>query len=367
MNKNVVLLLWVLCALWPTSETLAENSRFKKALPGYDFVFPRDHGSHPDYLIEWWYFTGNLKSESGAAFGYELTFFRRGIENKHAEKNPSRWAVHDLYLAHFAVTDVSQQNFYYDERISREALGKSGSKIGKMHVWIDRWAATQTGTTMTLHAGDGEFKIDLKLTAEKPLVIQGEDGISKKGEEAGAASHYYSFTRLLTEGTLRAAGKEQTVSGLSWMDHEFGSSLLGEGQVGWDWFSIQLDDRSEYMFYQIRQNNGRKDAVSSGTVVLPDGTKKHLKGDDFTLTPLRYWKSEKSGAEYPVAWEISVPSAQLLLKSKPVLDAQELVTDKSTRATYWEGASDFTGEKKGQAISGKGYIELTGYGKDAPK
>lgn len=365
MNKKrlLFLLLMVLC-LWPMNHTSAESERFKKALPGYDFVFPRDHGNHPDYLIEWWYFTGNLTSSQGDAFGYELTFFRRGIENKHADQNPSKWLVRDIYLAHFAITDVSEKNFYYDEKISRKALGKAGAESGQMRVWIDDWSVIQDGQTILLSAGNAVYKINLKLTPEKPLVIHGESGISKKGEASGAASHYYSFTRLLTEGKLIVAGDEKNVTGLSWMDHEFGSSLLGEGQIGWDWFSIQLDDGSEYMFYQIRQNDGGKDPISSGTVIYPDGQKKHLNATDFKLKPTRYWKSKKSGATYPVAWEISVPSEQLILKSLPVLDHQELITDKSTRVSYWEGASKFKGKKNGVAVSGKGYIELTGYDRD---
>lgn len=363
MNKTgfLFLTLFVLC-FFSTGRSVAETGRFKKAVPGYVFVFPRDHGNHADYLIEWWYFTGHLKSSEGDIFGYELTFFRRGIENKHTKGNPSKWVVRDIYLAHFAITDVSDKNFYYDEKISREALGKAGSESGQMRVWIDDWSAMQAGEQMKLRAGKDLFQIDLILTPAKPPVIHGEGGISKKGEERGAASHYYSFTRLLTEGRLISEGKEKTVSGLSWMDHEFGSSVLGEGQAGWDWFSIQLDDGSEYMFYQIREKDGAKAPTSSGTMVFPDGKQQHLKTTDFKLRPLEYWQSKKSGATYPVAWEISVPSEQLVLKSEPLLRAQELITDKSTRVTYWEGLSEFKGEKKGAAISGKGYIELTGYG-----
>ncbi len=364
MNKKVVLFFILMAVIFGSiASSHAESVRFKKALPGYTFVFPRDHGNHEHYLIEWWYFTGHLKTKDGEAFGYELTFFRRGIENKHADENPSKWAVRDIYIAHFAVTDITGKKFYYDELISREALGKAGSETGQMRVWIDDWSATGAGAIMNIRAGGTAYQIDLKLVPQKPLVIHGEKGISKKGEAEGAASHYYSFTRLKTEGKLIVAGKEKNVSGLSWMDHEFGSALLGEGQVGWDWFSIQLDDGSEYMFYQIRQNDGEKAPISSGTVVFPDGTKKHLHAKDFKLKPLKYWKSIKSGANYPVAWEISVPSQQLTLKSFPLLDDQELITNKSTRVTYWEGTSEFKGEKKGKSISGQGYIELTGYEK----
>ncbi len=361
MNKMRIIFALGLSLLLFQAAVYAESGHFEKALPGYEYAFPRDHGSHPDYLIEWWYFTGNLSAEDKSSYGYELTFFRRGVENPQTEQNPSRWTVKDIYLAHFAVTDIAGKTFYYDEKISREAIGKAGANTDKMQVWIDQWSAIQTGDTMQLSAGDKNWTLDLNLTPLKPLVIQGEAGISKKGEAEGAASHYYSFTRLQTEGTLFVNGKKTPVSGLSWMDHEFGSALLGEGQVGWDWFSIQLDDGSEYMFYQIREKDGGKDPISSGSVIFPDGTKRHLKAGDFTLTPQSFWKSPKSGANYPLEWTISVPSEQLILSAKPALEDQELVTNKSTRVVYWEGASLFTGEKAGQPITGKGYIELTGY------
>ncbi|MFQ5598463.1 MAG: lipocalin-like domain-containing protein [Nitrospiria bacterium] len=343
------------------AEPGTEGTRFEKALPGYRFAFPRDHGSHPTYLIEWWYFTGNLQSKSGDAYGYELTFFRRGIENTFVEENPSRWTVRDLYLAHFAVSDLPKKRFFYEEKISRAALGKAGAKEGEMEVWIDRWSAVQEGETMRLIAGEGAFRIALELRPAKPLVIHGTEGVSRKGDALGDASHYYSFTRLMTEGSMVANGKEIAVTGLSWMDHEFGSSLLGADQVGWDWFSIQLDDGSDYMFYQIREKGGGKDAVSSGTAVAFDGTARHLRSEDFTLKPLSHWTSSKSGGAYPLVWEIALPSEGLVLRAEPAMDDQELMTDESTRVTYWEGASRFSGTKRGETVSGAGYIELTGY------
>lgn len=361
MNKSGITAVFVVGLALLHAAVFAESGRFEKAQPGYVFDFPRDHGSHPDYLIEWWYFTGNLTSDDGAPYGYELTFFRRGIDNAQADENPSKWVVRDIYLAHFAITDIEGKTFYYDEKMSRAALGKAGAKEDDMRVWIDRWSATRDGETMRLSAGDEQWRLDLTLRPLKPLVIQGEGGISKKGEEAGAASHYYSFTRLQTEGTLVVNGEKTAVSGLSWMDHEFGSALLGEAQVGWDWFSIQLDDGSEYMFYQIREKDGKKAPVSGGTAVSPGGAKRHLAANDFRLSPQAFWKSPGTGANYPLTWEIAVPSEGLRLKAKPALEDQELVTDKSTRVIYWEGASIFTGEKAGHPVRGKGYIELTGY------
>jgi len=344
-------------------EPALETSRFEKALPGYIFSFPRDHGSHPAYLIEWWYFTGNLQSKNGYAYGYELTFFRRGIENKFTEANPSRWTVHDIYLAHFAVSDIANKQFYYEEKISREAMGKAGAQEDKMAVWIDRWSATQAGETMRLIAGAEDFHIDLLLSPAKPLAIHGAEGVSRKGDAPGEASHYYSFTRLQTQGTVRVKGKDASVSGFSWMDHEFGSSLLGKDQVGWDWFSIQLDDGSDYMFYRIREKDGSRASTSRGTVIALDGTARHLSSDDFSLNPASYWTSPKSGASYPLSWEISVPSERLSLTWKPALNDQELITAQSTRVIYWEGAGHYSGLKNGHPVEGAGYVELTGYAK----
>ncbi len=370
MNKRFFILVVAMFFFSAPIPLMAEGThagkRFEDARPGYAYVFPRDHGSHPKFQIEWWYFTGNLESKDGKEYGYELTFFRRGIANPKVLENPSRWAVREIYLAHFAVTDPSEGRFHYQEKISREAIGKAGAKENRLEVWIDHWHAVQDGEQFRLRAGgvfqkSEDWRIDLRLTLSKPLVIHGKSGISRKGEEKGQASHYYSFTRLDTSGFLWVDGKEERVTGSSWMDHEFSTSILNPAQIGWDWFSIQLDDQSEVMIYQIRRKGGEKDPVSSGTIVFSDGRSRHLAADDFSLTPIQNWKSEESGAVYPVGWKIEIPSEQLVLTSKPLLQDQELITAASTRVTYWEGASRFEGTKAGKTISGKGYIELTGY------
>ncbi len=366
--------IWILLFFFLAASDAAErqvaalSSRpFEAATPGYRFSFPRDHGAHSNFKTEWWYFTGNLTSD-GKEYGYELTFFRRGIDHPQSEKNPSRWAIRDLYFAHFALTDGEGKRFLKTDKISREAIGKAGAKSDRLEVWIDRWRAAQNrdGTIHLQAEAEGEadlpgWKIDLLLTSDKPLVIHGTDGISKKGGEPGQASHYISLTRLQTEGTISIDGKERPVSGLSWMDHEFSSSMLNKNQVGWDWFSIQLEGGREVMLYQIRTAEGGEDPFSSGTIIEPDGTARHLPADAFILTPLRYWKSKKSGADYPVAWRIEIPAERLTLESEPLLDDQELITSRSTRVAYWEGASRFRGKQDGNPIQGKGYIEMTGY------
>lgn len=368
MNKLILLLVALLLTL-PAASAQPQESLFDHARPGYRFSFPKDHGSHPAFRTEWWYFTGNLEAGGRRDYGYELTFFRQGNDHPEVLKNPSRWAPRHLYFAHFAVTDISKNRFYYRDRMSREAIGKAGAATDRLEVWIDQWRAVQEGETIRLQAeekasGKGAqagWKIDLALSPAKPPVIHGEGGISKKGGEEGQASHYYSFTRLQTSGSVWIDGKEEKVTGWSWMDHEFSSSILNAHQTGWDWFSIQLEDGSDVMFFQIRRDDGRIDPASSGTVIGADGRERHLSADDFTLTPIEYWKSPANPANYPVGWRIEIPSERLLLESKPAVAQQELITSQSTRIAYWEGASDFQGTKNGKPVSGKGYVELTGY------
>jgi len=357
--------LFVLFASSPSwGESKAQSDSFEIAREGYRFVFPKDHGAHPQYEIEWWYFTGNLRSEKTDLYGYELTFFRKGFKNSGTDKNPSKWVVQDIYLAHFAITDIPGKSFHFEEKISRRGIKQAGAEMNKMSVWIASWKVFQAENgVIQLKAGKRAWTLDLKLIPSKPIVIHGEGGISRKGRSIDAASHYYSITRLETTGSLTVAGKVLAVRGLSWMDHEFTSTLLEKGLIGWDWFSIQLEDGSEYMFYLLRKSDGTKDSASSGTVIDPDGKTRHLKAMDFSLTPLRYWKSEKTGGNYPLEWQISVPSEKLILKSEPTLEDQELTTSKSSRISYWEGTSRFKGEKGGSAIVGVGYVELTGYAK----
>ena len=201
-----------------------EAAEFRLALPGYTFSFPRDHYSHDDFRTEWWYYTGHLRATSGEAYGYQVTFFRSGVAA--ARANPSRWAAKNLYLAHFAISDIPAKSFNYFERVNRAGLGQAGASGGEFHVWIGDWEVTGDGTTQRLRAKEDGFAVDLTLVSQKPPVIHGENGISRKGEGRGHASHYYSLTRLTTEGTLTVRGKSLPVSGLSWMDHEFGSTQL---------------------------------------------------------------------------------------------------------------------------------------------
>ena len=355
----------------PGVEPNAENDSWLSADPGYVLVFPRDHAAHPDHRIEWWYYTGNLEVSGGRRFGYQVTFFRAGIDRRPV--NPSRWAVRDLYMAHLAVTDVARGEHHVAERLNRAGVGWAGADPETLHVWNDGWSATLEGGAHRLVAAsdDGRIGVDLRLESAEPVdgsragpgarpVLHGDNGYSRKGAETGNASHYYSLTRLPTIGRIVAGGESFEVTGSSWMDHEFGSSFLEPAQAGWDWLSIQLDDGTDLMLYTMRRLDGSADPWSSGTVVAGDGVHR-LRAGDYRLVPGRRWTSPDSGAAYPVEWRITVPALGIDLRAEAALDAQELRTGRSTGVTYWEGAIDVRGTRGGAVVTGRGYLEMTGY------
>jgi predicted secreted hydrolase len=353
------MVLALLAPWWITGLPTARAGEFRQAQPGYAFSFPRDHYSHDDFRTEWWYYTGHLRAAGGGEYGYQVTFFRSGVAE--TRSNPSRWAAKNVYLAHFAISDIPRATFRYFERVSRAGLGQAGASDREFHVWIGDWEATGDGTAQRLRAKEGEFAVDLMLASEKPPVIHGENGISRKGEGRGHASHYYSLTRLRTEGTLTVRGKTSPVSGLSWMDHEFGSTQLYPDQVGWDWFGLQLDDGTELMLYLIRKATGRPDPYSAGTFVEAQGRTVRLRQADFTAEVLDRWKSPRGKGIYPMKWRLRVPPIGLDLLVTPAFPDQELDTAKSTRVIYWEGAAFAEGTIRGRPARGRGYVEMTGY------
>lgn len=337
---------------------------FRPATAGYRYEFPKDHGSHPGFRTEWWYYTGHLQAKDGRSFGFELTFFRRAIPPEKIKTQPSRWSVSQLYLAHFALTDISGGRFHFSEKLSRAGLGRAGADESRLRVWIDDWRAeapAEATGSHALFARDGKFTLALTLQPAKPVVIHGRDGVSRKGAGTGQASHYYSFTRLATAGTLTIGNESFDVTGTSWMDHEFGSAELGADLVGWDWFSLQLADNSELMLYRLRRSDGSSDPVSSGTVVSSDGETRHLSITDFSIEATGTWTSPESTAVYPNRWRLTIPSVNLSLEVTPLLAQQELRTSRSTQVTYWEGAVAVAGTKEGRPVNGAGYVELTGY------
>lgn len=335
---------------------------FTRANGPRQFSFPQDFGPHPDYQTEWWYYTGNLAAQDGRQFGYQLTFFRRGLlPEQEKPQRDSAWAVNQVYLAHFTLTDVQSGQFYYFERFARGAAGLSGAAVDPgFQVWLNNWSVLQTGETgYRLRAEDGSISIRLDLIDRKGPILEGIDGYSQKGADPGNASYYFSQTRLESAGTVTIGGQAFEVKGESWMDHEFSTSALSGDQVGWDWFSLQLADGSELMVYVIRRTDGSADAFSQGMIIHPDGTTRRLSMEDFHITPLAQWKSPHSGATYPAEWRIEVPAEQIDLTIKPRLADQEL----RVSFTYWEGAVEVSGTRNGQAVSGAGYVELTGYAK----
>jgi predicted secreted hydrolase len=337
---------------------------WKHAAPGRPIVLPVDHGSHGDYKLEWWYYTGNLEAADGRRFGYQLTFFRIGVDP--APANPSRWAVRDLFMAHLALTDVAGRRFLFTERLNRAGPGWAGADEARYHVWNEDWDAALDGNVHRLKGGGAsqsgvQFAIDLALTERLPPVLHGIGGYSQKGSDQGNASHYYSLPRMETRGTVAVDGRSIPVTGLSWMDHEFGTSFLEAGQLGWDWFAIQLQDGRSLMLYRFRRADGSLDPHSSGTLVAADGRFTPVSLRDVRLDPGRTWSSSSSGGRYPVEWTLDLPREKLTLKTRAVLDGQELQTRGSTGVTYWEGAIDLTGEDNGKPVSGRGYLEMTGY------
>jgi predicted secreted hydrolase len=341
------------------------EDRFKPSLPGYTYSFPKDHGSHQTYRTEWWYYTGHLQSESGRTFGYQLTFFRSGMDHPSLATNPSRWAMHHLYLAHFAITDENKKQFFFSEKVNRAGIANAGADPDRLLVWNGGWSARggkeNQEETHHLIASDNGMGVDLWLTPSKPPVIHGEDGISKKGTGLTQASHYYSYTRMKTRGTLKIDGQDLYIHGTTWMDHEFGSNELSEDQVGWDWFGLQLDNDTELMLYQIRKRDGGIDPYSGGTITFPDGASRHLTRRDINIRSKEKWKSPKSGGTYPSGWNITIPGQNMTLTLSPTVLDQELITGKSTRVTYWEGSVRISGTHNGKKVGGKGYAELTGY------
>jgi predicted secreted hydrolase len=323
--------------------------------------FPRDHGAHPEYRTEWWYFTGILAAADGRRFGYQLTFFRQGIVPVAADPGDP-WSVRDVYLAHFTLTDVREGSFRFGERVSRAGPGLAGADTGVLRCWVLDWSATADAGAFRLEAREGATGIRLSLRPRRPPVLHGAGGLSRKGPAAGQASWYASVADLETSGIVRAAdGSEVTVGGASWFDHEFGSGQLADDLAGWDWFGLRISDGSALMIYRLRRRDGTAAPASSGTFVGADGRTLHLGRDEVAIEPLARWQSPHSGAGYPARWRLLLPAAKLVLEFSPLVPDQELRTGRSTGVTYWEGAVSGSGTAAGSAVALEGYVELTGY------
>lgn len=343
------------CILLSALFILHSSADFQPALPGYQYEFPKDHGTHNEYRTEWWYYTGHLRTDAGKRYGFELTFFRVGVDTAPAE---NAWDLRHIALAHFAVTDVDGRAFRYYEKLNRSSRFTAGAAEGRLDIFNEAWRAqTMPDGSWRISAMAGRDAIDLVLRSHKPPAVHGENGVSVKAEGAGYASHYYSMTRLEATGTIGG----QRCRGLVWMDHEFGSSALRESQQGWDWFSIQFDNDTELMLYQIRRRDGSPDVTSSGSLIMSDGNVIHLRRDQIQITPLGRWRSPRTKGDYPMGWRVTVPAFAIDVTLQPLLRDQELVTKNSTGVTYWEGAVGVNGRFNRTAISGEGYVEMTGY------
>ncbi|MEX0724408.1 MAG: lipocalin-like domain-containing protein [Gracilimonas sp.] len=369
--------------LWPedeqeirTSVSVAEvmgggdNEGYLRATGPREFVFPDDHGPHPGFRTEWWYYTGNVFTEDGRQFGYQFTIFRSQMNPPENEEEASAfgedWNTDQLYLGHFAISDVKNEDHIFEERYSRGAAGLAGAQTEPYRIWLEDWEIKRINSEnsddknfpvrVSAMMEDGSA-IDLNITPEKPLVLQGEDGYDKKGEDEGNASYYLAFTQMDTEGVITKDGQEYQVSGSSWMDHEWSTSALDETQEGWDWFSIQLSNGYDLMYYQLRNEDGSVSEFTTGSLIDPDGNKTTITPEDVELEVLNSWESPHSGSNYPSAWIMRLPRFDLELNLETLFPDQEM--DVSVR--YFEGTLGISGEMEGQKIGGNGFIEMTGY------
>ena len=339
------------------------DGRFARALEPLEFEFPRDHGPHNDYATEWWYYTGNLTGEDGGEYGFQLTFFRSGLAPGDPNR-PSDFAAQQLYMAHFAVTSAPAGRHVSFDRFSRGAGGIAGATgWPRYEVWLDDWRAQETVPgQMHLQAAaeddSGPISIDLTLAETHPPLLHGEAGFSRKGPEPGNANHYYSLVRMETAGEIVFAGRRIPVTGLSWMDHEFGTSALSGDAVGWDWFAVTLDNDVILMFAEIRTLSGASQEIFEGTLGFPDGRQVSISPDDFTLPPTEQWTSPDSGTVYPGGWRVTFPRHEIELTIDPLIDDQEM----DVAFMYYEGATVVRGTMNGEPVAGRGYVELTGYG-----
>lgn len=345
--------------------TAAAAPHWKVAEPGAPYQFPGDYFSHPDYQTEWWYYTGNLRAKNGHRLGFELTFFRTALDLPKGSETQiaPQWRLDQIYLAHFALSDLDGHEFYHDERINRAGPGIAGASAQGHRVWNGNWHVDWSAQQQQdLGAVTDRVHLRLHLNPEKQVVINGENGIDVKGPLPGEASRYFSFTRLAASGSVELRNQTLQVDGEAWMDHEYFTEPPDNTLAGWDWFSIQLDNHEELMLYRLRRKSGGPDRYSSGTYVEASGKAHHLDSTQFTLTPHGTWRSPESKSEYPTNWTIAVPSLGLTLQESTTLPNQELLSQSGTTPSYWEGAVAYTGVVRQRPVTGQGYLEMTGYG-----
>ncbi len=330
---------------------------FKRAVEPRVFEFPKDHAQHPGFRNEWWYITGNLSDDENNHYGYQVTLFRIALTPQSPISN-SNWATNQVWMAHVALTDVSAKHHAHTQRFARGAAGLAGQSDQPFRVWLEDWQilGTERGNfPWRIEVKTAQFSLALELRSRKPVVLQGQKGLSQKSSQVGNASYYYSLTRLQTRGEIIRNDQAIRVNGWSWLDREWSTSVLGADQVGWDWFSLQFFDQHELMFYRMRKHSGETDSHSAGKWVMPEGGTQALTADDMTLRVLRHWTSP-SGRRYPVSWELRIPRLQQQLIVEALLDDQEMATG----IFYWEGAVKVMKGTSNELL-GYGYLEMTGY------
>jgi len=346
----------------PIDALSRSNSGFTIATARARLTFPADHGAHADFQTEWWYFTGNLIAEDERRFGFQLTFFRYGLNADPVERE-SAWATNQAWMAHFTVTDIDGKMFHAQERFGRDALGLAGATADPFRVWLDHWSVAGAADglmPLQLIAATDATSLELVLKSDKPIVLQGEAGFDAKGppdDAGGNGSYYYSLTHLLADGRLRLGEEELAVAGTAWLDREWSTTSLEPELAGWDWFGLQLSDGTDLMIYQLRRHDGTATPFSGGSLVSPTGIVTRLRSTDVQLRVIDKWRSPVTDTEYPVAWAVSIPDQSLELEVLPYLEDQEL--DLSVR--YWEGAVRVDGRSGPDIVDGHGYLELVGY------
>ncbi len=318
--------------------------------------FPRDHGSHPAFRIEWWYLTGWLQDRAARDIGFQITFFRARPQLRPG--NPSAFTPEHIIIAHAAIADPVQGRLIHSQKAARAVFDLAGAATDNTGVWLDEWHLTRHGNTYTAKITASELALEMKFAASQPLLLQGVNGYSRKGAAAEAASHYYSIPHLQVSGTLRDSGQPRTVSGKAWLDHEWSSSYLPANAAGWDWIGINLDDGGALMAFRMRQGDTGQPLWSSATLRDAAGTSRTYAADTVRFTALRTWQSPRTGTRYPVAFRVQIGALEIELE--PLMDDQENDTRQTTGAVYWEGAVRVS--SRGRPI-GRGYLELTGYGR----
>ncbi|MGH8325203.1 MAG: lipocalin-like domain-containing protein [Steroidobacteraceae bacterium] len=361
-----------------------DSSSYAQALAPVPLQFPGDQGPHPDFRQEWWYLTGNLDSAQGERFGFELTIFRFALapEDTKSEKMGPRsgaessWRTRQIYLGHFAVTDVARQRFRFATKLSRGALQLAGAQADPFQVWVHDWQIAQVAApariaapgpaathstadaaTWRVQAGGRGYALSLTARPLMAPVLNGQRGLSRKSGEPGNATYYYSIPRVSVQGTLVRDGQPLRVHGLAWLDREWGSGSLGPQETGWDWFGLQLGDGSCLMFYSLRDRDGAEDPYSAGTWIDSQGRAHPLSRADVRIEVLAHW-TDARGSRYPSRWRLVLPALGVDVDIRPILADQELVTS----PRYWEGAVDVSGARAGRPLTGRGYVELVGYG-----